>query len=299
MKLRTAASGLFSLLLVSLSATAGVKPIQEVFSPDSSLYPKDQYGKVAVVQWAPSEDAPLLASPEVTERYKQRNRKALERYIREAHKNGAELIITPEFATVGYPNIPELPSEEDNFRNRQDLEPFVEQVPGKTTEFFSKLAKELKVTLHIGLAEVDAVSDLYYNTIAVIDPQGKIVTKYRKIHLFQQEHDFLAKGDKIVTYQGAFGKVGIIICSDIYSSFPMEHYRNEKLDVMALSTSWAQYNTGWRFFIRGARWVNAPLLASNQSYFPDSGVINADGTSQSHIRQSTGIAYGFLRYKKP
>jgi hypothetical protein len=39
---------------------------------------------------------------------------------------------------------------------------------------------------------------------------------------------------------------------------------------------------------------DAYMLAANQQYFPDSGVINPDGTAQSHIRQTNGLAYGYL-----
>jgi hypothetical protein len=52
-------------------------------------------------------------------------------------------------------------------------------------------------------------------------------------------------------------------------------------------------------FQSGARRVGAYVLAANQHYFPDSGVINRDGTKQSHIRQTKGIAYGYLPRTKP
>lgn len=103
-----------------------------------------------------------------------------------------------------------------------------------------------------------------------------------------------SKGTEPVTYSSTFGKVGIVICSDIYSSFPMNDYMKTGLGVLALSTSWAQYNTDMSAFEAGAKWVNAHVLAANQMYFPDSGVINPDGTHQSHIRQSSGLAYGYL-----
>ena len=64
--------------------------------------------------------------------------------------------------------------------------------------------------------------------------------------------------------------------------------------VLVLSTSWAVYNTGMDTFVHSARGNQMYLLAANQNYIPDSGVINPDGTLQSHIRQSTGIAYGYL-----
>ena len=282
---------------LSISAFAQLKPIKEVFEPTQTFDP-ETHGKVAVVQWAPFADTPLGVTKEKAEAYKQENREQLEAYIREAAAKGAELVLTPEFAIVGYPDIPELPSEEDEFRNREDIEPYVETAPGPSTKYFSKLAKELKVAIHIGFAEVEKASDRYFNTVVAIDASGKIVAKYRKINLYEGENQFLSPGTEPVVYEGPFGKVGMAICADIYSSVPMKSYASKKVNMVALSTSWAQWNSGMDNFKRAARSGSFFVLASNQRYFPDSGVINPDGTTQSHIRQSNGLAYGFLPYKK-
>jgi predicted amidohydrolase len=226
--------------------------------------------------------------------FKMENWKVLEQYAREAATNGAELVITPEFATVGYPDIPELPPEEDEYRNPEDIRPYVETVPGPATEYFGKLAKELKIYLHIGLPEVDPVTNAYYNTVVALNPNGEIAAKFRKINLYTGENNFLQPGTDIATYDSPFGKVGIIICADVYSSNPMTLYKDAGAGILALSTSWAQWNTGMNYFKRGAIRNSAFLLAANQNYFPDSGVVNPDGTTQSHIRQSDGVAYGYL-----
>jgi predicted amidohydrolase len=285
-----------SIMIFTHLCFAAVEPIDEVFEPNPALYPTDSYAKVAVVAWVASDSAPLTTSENVAEEYKARNRNSLEKYIREAAQNGAELVITPEFGVVGYPDIPDLPSHEDNFQSPEQIRPYAERVDGKSFVFFSKISKELKIYIHYGFAEA-ADDGKYYNTVAVVDPQGQFVTSYRKSHLFSKEYLFLAEGNSITTYDSPFGKIGIVICSDIYGSFPMDEYAKSRLDILALSTSWAQYNTGWSYFTRGAKWVNAYVLASNQTYYPDSGVINPDGSAQSHIRQSEGVAYGYVPRK--
>lgn len=293
----------FSLSILALTSVTAyadgekLKPIKEVFEPTA---PRDlkNFMKVAVVQWAPYGSADINATPEEAEAYKQENREALAEYIREAAKNGAKMVITPEFGIVGYPDIPNVPDEDDNFRNRKDIAPFVEKADGPTAKYFSALAKELKVYIHVGFAEVDPKTDKYYNTAIAVDPKGKIVAKFRKANLYKTEEDFLEHGTKISTYTSPVGKVGLIICADVYSSFPMNDYANAKVDVLALSTSWAQMNTGMSHFVSGAKWVRSYLLAANQRYFPDSGVINPDGKKQSHIRQSVGVAYGYIPLKK-
>ncbi len=287
---------LFSTLINSVIFGKGIEPIQEVFEPVGNFDPAI-YGKVAVVQWNQPESTPIGVTIEQAEIFMQRNREILASYITEAASKGSRLVLTPEFGVVGYPDIPELPSEEDNFQNREQIAPYVEPVGGATTQYFSALAKKLGVTLHVGFAEVEPMTQEYFNTVIVMGPKGELIARYRKIHLFELEDKFLTPGTEPVTYQGDFGKVGISICSDIYSSDPMEEYRDLKVNVIALSTSWAEFNSGMAAFEYAATWVNAFVLAANQTYFPDSGVINPDGTTQSHIRQSVGVAYGYLPYR--
>jgi predicted amidohydrolase len=292
-------TGLFSatVLIAALAMAAdGVVPIKEVFEPPKPANAA-KWAKVAVVQWNRAEDTPVDVTVKQAEEFKQVSRTTLEEFVREAVKNGAKVVLTPEFSIVGYPDIPDLPSEEDNFQSRKQVQPYVEPVGGTSTKYFSKIAAELGIYLHIGIAEVDPKNNRYYNTVVVLGPKGETVTKYRKIHLFNGEDKFLDEGTEPVTYMSPYGRVGLVICSDIYSGFPMDDYKKLAVDVLALSTSWAQYNTGMNSFKSGAKWVNAYVLAANQTYFPDSGVINPNGTTQSHIRQSTGIAYGYIPVK--
>ncbi len=253
-----------------------------------------RFAKVAVVQWAPEQPAPLGITREEAERFKAGNRAVLEGYAREAAARGAEWVVVPEFAVLGYPDIPELPPEDDEYRNRADLEPYVETVPGPTTGFFGALARELGVWIQVGFAEVNRATDAYHNVAVVMDPRGQVAASYRKQNLFALEHQFLVAGTRNVVFEGPFGRVGLLICADVYSERVLSGYLRSRVDVLSLSTSWAQWNTGMETFRRAARRVGAHLLAANQNYFPDSGVINPDGSLQSHIRQTTGLAYGYL-----
>lgn len=285
----------FVLFIFTFNAFAQLRPIEEIREPVGT-YSSEKYAKVAILQWAPSENAPL-ADQAAADKFKSENILTLEKYIREAAANGAELIITPEFGIVGYPDIPELPSNEDNFRNREDISPYVEGLPGAASHHFGQLAKELGVYIHFGLAEVDKFTQRYYNAVAVVGPSGFLVATYRKQHLFQIEYDYLTSGVQNTVYDSPFGKIGIIICSDVYDFGVLANYRAQKIDVLALSTSWTEHNSGWGYFTRGATRTSATMLISNHDYYPDSGVINSDGSVQSHIRQSSGLAYGYILRK--
>jgi len=288
------------LLLTSAAfavALGTIVPIQEVFEPSGS-FPTERYAKIAVVQWASNPMSPVLVDAPTAEAVKAKNRRDLEVWVRQAAGKGAKWVITPEMSITGYPDIPELPAEEDDWRSRDDIAGYVESVPGPTTEHFSKLAAELGIYLHIGLATVDSVTNHYHNTVVVLNPKGEIVTTYHKQNLYSGEDKFLAPGTENAVYDSPIGRIGLIICADVYADGPLKRYRDSQTDILALSTSWAHMNTGMDQFKSAAREYKMWLFAANQPYFPDSGVIEPSGETQSHIRQTRiGIAYGYVPFK--
>lgn len=300
--MKTFALSTFTALSIFAAAPAAfafgaMQPIQEVFEPTGE-FPTDRFWKVAVVQWNPELSTQVGVSPEEGERIKQLNREVMGQRVREAASKGAKYVTLSEFAVVGYPDIPELPSEEDEYRNRDDIAPYVEPANGPSTQFFSALAKELGVWIQFGFAEVDPATDAYYNTAVVVNDLGQTAAIYRKQTLYMLENNFLSAGRENVTFLTPAGRFGLLICADIYGGNIVGNYRAQGVDVLALSTSWAVMNSGMNAFVNGAIRGNAYVLAANQTYFPDSGVINPDGTKQSHIRQAgDAIAYGYLPLK--
>jgi predicted amidohydrolase len=275
--------------LLSSVAFAQISPIQEVFSPNPQQFPSEKFYKVAVIQWANEIDTPLDVTPNQAEAYKQSNRKILEKYIREAASHGAKLVVTPEFAVVGYPS-----EVGDQFYSRQNITPYVEPIPGNSTNFFADLARELNLTIHFGMAEKDVTTDRYYNSQVAISPQGKILGAYRKISLFGDESNFLSSGIDLVTYNSPIGKIGLAICADIYNSKVMGSYKTLGVKALTVPASWTIHNSAMSYFQSAARSTSAYILGANHFYFPDSGVVTPQGLKQSHIRQSMGIAYGFI-----
>lgn len=144
-------------------------------------------------------------------------RKARE-LVQEAVGKGASLLGLPEyFNYIG-------PAQEESAE--------AETVPGPTTRMLSSLAKEHGIWLHGGsLLEKVSGRKRMYNTTVVFDPNGEIVARYRKIHLFDieikdgptfTESDSKASGDEIVLFKLGEVKVGLTICYDM--RFP-ELYR--------------------------------------------------------------------------
>src|SRR5215472_8812362 len=92
--------------------------------------------------------------------------------VEEAAQHEARLIVLPEMATTGY-----------CWESRAEIAPFVEPIPGPTSDRFQQLATRYDCYITIGLAEVDPTTDVYYNSLALLGPNGLIGT-YRKLHSF-------------------------------------------------------------------------------------------------------------------
>ena len=98
-------------------------------------------------------------------------KKAIAR-IGDAVKRGAQIVCLQELFRSQY------------FCQTEDIELFklAETIPGPTTEALGKVARQNKVVILASLFERRAAG-VYHNTAVVIDADGKIAGKYRKMHI--------------------------------------------------------------------------------------------------------------------
>lgn len=140
-------------------------------------------------------------NPTLNEREK--NIEKLTELVYEAAKNGAKFIVTPEMATTGY-----------YYSDRDAIKHYVDTIPGMTTSIFEKICRELNIYIVIGMPEVDPDTDIYYNSAALIGPEGYI-GKYRKIHLWEWEAHWAVAGDLgVPVMETPLGNIAINICMD-------------------------------------------------------------------------------------
>lgn len=131
-----------------------------------------------------------------------------ERLVREAHINGAKIILLPELFERQY-----FCQE-----RRYDYYDFAKSVEeNDAVVHFSKLAKELSVVLPISFYEKD-VNNLY-NSIAIIDADGSLLGVYRKTHIpddhYYQEKFYFTPGDSgFKVWNTKYAKIGVGICWD-------------------------------------------------------------------------------------
>ena len=128
--------------------------------------------------------------------------------IRKAAREGAELVVLQELHNGLY-----FCQTEDT--NMFDL---AETIPGPSTETFGALAKELGIVLVLSLFEKRAPG-LYHNTAVVLEKDGTIAGKYRKMHIPDDpayyEKFYFTPGDiGFEPIQTSLGKLGVLVCWD-------------------------------------------------------------------------------------
>ena len=128
--------------------------------------------------------------------------------VREAANKGAQIILIPEL----FENIYFCTFEDDKyFALAQPTENH------STLQHFSQLAKELGVVLPVSFFERDGQE--YYNSLAMIDADGKVLGVYRKSHIpdgpgYEEKYYFRPGNTGFKAWTTRFGRIGVGICWD-------------------------------------------------------------------------------------
>ena len=132
----------------------------------------------------------------------------LAKSIESCAAHGAQLVVLQELHNSLY------------FCQTENTEVFdqAEPIPGPSTEGFGALAKELGIVLVLSLFEKRAPG-LYHNTAVVIEKDGAIAGKYRKMHIPDDpayyEKFYFTPGDiGFEPIQTSLGKLGVLVCWD-------------------------------------------------------------------------------------
>jgi predicted amidohydrolase len=119
--------------------------------------------------------------------------------IAEAARQKADLVVLPETLTLCGTGLSYADA--------------AEPLPGPSTDYFAGLARQYRLHLVVGLLERER--HLVFNVAVLIDADGTLLGKYRKVSLPRTEIEGgVAPGQDYPVFDTRFGKVGMMICYD-------------------------------------------------------------------------------------
>jgi predicted amidohydrolase len=219
---------------------------------------------------------------------KERNVSDLLRLVEAAAQHDARLIVLPEIATTGY-----------CWLSREEIAPYVEPIPGPTTDRFQRVAAQYGCYIAASLPEVDPEINAYYNSMALLGPEGLIGT-YRKIHSFISEPRWARDGDLgMPVWETPLGRLTGLICMDA------EYFEAARIpalhgaDVILFPTNWNDEHcpSSWwmaRAFENGVYLIAADRYGCERGvqFSGGSCILNPDGSIQAFLDTGDGIVYG-------
>ena len=138
--------------------------------------------------------------------------------IEDAAKQRADLVVLPETLTY--------------FGTGLSFAEVAEPIPGPSTDYFGKLAKQHDLYIVAGLVERE--KHLVHNVAVLLAPDGTLAGKYRKVCLPRDEVAAgIAPGNEYPVFDTRFGKLGMMVCYDGFFPEVARQLSNRGAEVIA------------------------------------------------------------------
>ena len=216
--------------------------------------------------------------------------------IRKAAREGAELVVLQELHNGLY------------FCQTEDTSMFdlAETIPGPSTETFGALAKELGIVLVLSLFEKRAPG-LYHNTAVVLEKDGTIAGKYRKMHIPDDpayyEKFYFTPGDLgFEPIDTSVGRLGVLVCWDQWypEAARLMAMRGAEMLIYPTAIGWESSDTqeekdrqlgAWVTIQRGHAVANGlPVISVNRTgHEPDPSAVS--GFGETVLRPVPKVSY--------
>jgi predicted amidohydrolase len=227
----------------------------------------------------------------------ERNRQRLGDLVAQAARAGAQVVVLPEAAVTGY--LSEDLKQTWRVGDRPvsgglkgvDPHEAAEPVPGPSTRFFAKLAREHGVYLTVPLVEVDDQTGRYYNTVVLLGPDGETLIHYRKLNPWPwAEQGWATEGNLgRPVVDTPLGRLGVLICYDIHQQ--ATELAKLKVNTLLYSIAWVD-DEGSDWFPKRlpgiARSNSFNIVAANWTFSSDHPKPAWYGYGQSAVIDATG-----------
>ncbi|MDE1830027.1 MAG: carbon-nitrogen hydrolase family protein [Thaumarchaeota archaeon] len=166
---------------------------------------------------------------------KEKNLSKILNYIKQAAKRDAKLCAFPEFMMFYTPSN----------QSAAELASLAEKISGEFVTLISKTAKENSIQVVGTLYEKSPHANRVYDTSFLIDKNGKIVSKYRKIHLYDalgfKESSKLYPGSSVARpVNSAVGKIGMMMCYDLRFPEMSRMLASSGSEILIVPSAWVK-----------------------------------------------------------
>lgn len=214
---------------------------------------------------------------------KQANINNMKYYIEKAHEKGVKILLFPEMCVNGY-----VSSSDPNEASYKWAVESAEPLDGPTAQTFAQIADDYDMYIVYGASQtIEGDSNHAYNSAFICTPEGD-VTAYQKIT--PVEGDWCVPGTTPVLIDaGEYGKIGLSICYDTYSTPELERYYaangcNLLLNPTATGGNWYASNIkGWEDYYK----LRLESIASRDGMT----ILSADLANTSGVSGTTPAAF--------
>ena len=250
------------------------------------LFNNTNFMKVAIVQFKASTK-------------KETNLKKIIDYITKAAEKKVTLVTFPEFMMF-YTN---------SSQSSKQLATLAETITGNFVTSITKCAKENHIDVVGSFYEKSTKKDRVFDTSFIIDKNGKVISRYRKIHLYDalgfRESDKMVKGSKIAKpVSTTIGKIGMMICYDLRFPEMSRSLAVAGSEILVAPSAWVKGNMKEEHWItinktraiENGCYVIAPDQVGN-IYCGRSLVIDPYGKILLDMKKKQGIGYVDIELK--
>ncbi|MGI6596719.1 MAG: nitrilase-related carbon-nitrogen hydrolase [bacterium] len=147
--------------------------------------------------------------------------------VAQASQKGAQIVVFPELFTTGY-------------SLGQRHVSLAEKASGPSISAFCEAAKENGVYIQVGFAEARKIPGMIYNSLAFIDPEGKLLGSYAKTHLYAGERMHFCSGSDLPVYRTDYGVFAPLNCYDIGIPELSRIFALKGAECLLVSSAWCK-----------------------------------------------------------
>lgn len=186
----------------------------------------------------------------------EKNLEAFSSYAAEAGEKGADIVCLPEGITL--------------VGTGQVYADVAESLPGPTSERLGMVARKHQMYIVAGILEKDG--EVIYNTAILLDREGQLAGKYRKVALPREEIEGgVTPGKEFPVFETDFGTIGMMICWDVFFPEPARQLAMQGAEVIFLPI-W-----GGNINLAKARAIENQVYLVSSTYSMKTGVFDLEG----------------------